>query len=109
MHSLAASQTASAHHLVTGEHTVERGNLKIHRLLKAQDIGAILVQDFMDQISAKTPVIPAILRRSPPDVETHDIQAQCFMGWHRTRPRVRCDRSVTGMLDVFYEAESLHF
>jgi hypothetical protein len=80
MHPFFAPQTASAHHLITGEHPVERGNLKVHRLLEAQDIGAIPFENFMHQISAKDPVIPAVFRRPPPDVETHDIQAQTGIG-----------------------------
>jgi hypothetical protein len=74
VHPFAATQTASAHHLITGEHPVERGNLKVHRLLKAQDIGAIPIQDFMHQISAKAPVISAVPCCSSSDVKTHDIQ-----------------------------------
>jgi hypothetical protein len=103
VHPFTSSQTASAYHLITGEHPVERGNLKVHRLLKTQDIGAILVQDFMHQISAKDPVISAILCCSPPDIETHDIQTQAGIRC-RIRPGVRCDRAVNGMNDVFYES-----
>jgi hypothetical protein len=53
-------------------------------------------------------VISAILRCSPPDIETHDIETQAGIGC-RIRPGVRCDRPVNGMNDVFYESESLHY
>jgi hypothetical protein len=101
---------------------VEGGNLEVHRLLEAQDIGTIPVQYFMYQVSAKDPVIPAILRCSPPDVETHDIQAQGGI-WRRIGPGIRrvgwtssprietqkpSDWSVNGMNGVFYESKFLH-
>lgn len=65
------------------------GNLKVHRLLEAQDVRPIPVQDFMHQASAKDPVIPAIFRSPPPYVETHDIQAQAGIG-HQLGLGARC-------------------
>ena len=100
------------------------GNLKVHCLLKAQYIGTVPVQDFMHQASAKDPVIPAIFRCPPPDVETHDIQAQAGIGHRPGLVRVRCvgltsclrietqkpnDRLVNGMNGFLYESVFLHF
>ena len=89
VHPFAASQTTGAHHLITGEHPAECGNLKVHRLLEAEDIRAIPIQDFMHHISAKDPVIPTVFRRSPSDVEAHDIETRAFIG-RRAEPGVRC-------------------